>query len=468
MKHFKKVISLALVLAMMFTIVACGKSEVNSGVETTSDYTNMEERTIRIGTWYDIYYDSTCSAIEDDPHCIGSIADQMRFDVIKKIEEEYNVKVEYVNLTYDGSKESINTSILAGTPECDIYLVDLTMGVPAALNGLCTDLKTVVEEDADIVSENMILDYLDLGDGKACILKQVLGQNVVEATYPLGFNMQMIEENNLEDPRDLYEKGEWTWDKFIEYSQILTQDTDGDGVNDQYGFAGYANDTFENLMLSNGASIAATSEETLSTAETGEALQFVSDLYNVYGVAAPYVDDADVMRFVYRDGKVGFWPTAAWIHGESDDYDREGTKGSTLEFDTAFVQWPVGPSGDAETNAGKLTAGTYWIIPAGVEDPERVYNVFSALSNWYLGDISVRDDREAMDWWYSITSNKPEIQDENFNTMFAIGSTEQFDLWSSLGVEYDLPSLIDGSSTAAQFQETYKQEVQAALDAYFN
>lgn len=30
-------------------------------------------------------------------------------------------------------------------------------------------------------------------------------------------------------------QGEWTWDKFLEYCDILTQDTDGDGTIDQWG-----------------------------------------------------------------------------------------------------------------------------------------------------------------------------------------------------------------------------------------
>jgi len=51
--------------------------------------------------------------------------------------------------------------------------------------------------------------------------------------------------------------------------------------------------------------------------------------------------------------------------------------------------------------------------------------------------------------------------------MFDVGSRETFELWNNLGVEYDFTGLIDGSVTPAQFQETYKQQIQDALDAYF-
>ena len=456
-----RVFAAILALVMVFGLVA--------GIAVPSASADAEPRTITIGVWWDIYYDSTHESLESDPAYSGSISDQMRYDVVKIVEEKYNVKFEYVNMTYTGVKESINTSILAGTPDCDVYLCELSFGVPAAINGLAVDLKTVLPEDADVLSDQTILSYLDLGDGKACLMKQVLAQNAVEATYPLAFNVEMLEDNNLEDPRELYARGEWTWDKFVEYCQVLTQDTDGDGVTDQYGFDGFAKDVIGQLIMSNGAAIACGTTETLSSAATGEALQFLSDLYNTYNVAAPYTygDNGDVQRFRYRDGKCGFWPGAAWIASSNGDYDWDGSVGATLEFETAYVQWPVGPSGSFETNKGKFTAGSFWFIPQGVEDPEFVYNVFEEISNWYQNDIEIRDDQETMWWWYAVTAGDEDLQVENFNVMFDVGTREQFDLWDSLNVEMDLESLIRGDMTAAQIQETYRQEYQAALDAYF-
>lgn len=477
MTTLKKILAIVLALVMVLSLAACGGETTPKGTEPKDDNpqsTNPpapsgEKRKITIGTWWDFHYDSTHESPEDDPSYVGSVADQMRFDLVKLVEEKYNVEFQYVNLTYTGIKESINTSILAGTPECDVYLCDLTMGIPAALNGLAVDLKTVLPADADVLSDQKIMNYLDLGDGKVCLMKQVKGENVVEATYPLAFNVKMLADNNLEDPRELYKRGEWTWDKFVEYCQVLTQDTDGDGVNDQFGFTGFKEDVVSQLLMSNGASIASGTTEGLSSSATGEALQFYADLYNTHNVCAPYPaeDNGDVTRYQYRDGNIGFWPGAAWIAAANADYDWDGSVGSTLEFQTAFVHWPVGPSGNAETNKCKTTAGSFWFIPNGVKDPELVYNVFEDISNWYRDDVSIRDDKETMWWWYATTASDPDLQEENFQTMFDIGSREQFDVYQSLGVNWDLESLIFGNMTAAQFQETYRQEFQAAIDAYF-
>lgn len=491
MKNLKKFLALGLAAAMTLSMAACGKGGTttggnggnggNGGASATND-------DISLGTWWVQYYDST-QALEDAPDwqsnqdAEGDSAEtletkafnreiaQMKYANVDKIEQKYGVTFHWDNLTYAGVKESINTSILAGSPDCDIYLVDTGMALPAQMNGLALDLKTVLPEDADVFNEQKIISYLDMGDGKVCILMRQEAQKQVEATYPLGFNMQMLADNNLEDPRDLYERGEWTWDKFIEYCKALTQDTDGDGQIDQYGYCGYEVETLEQLVMSNGANIASGETETLSSAGVAEALQMMSDMYNVYNVCYPYDYEgnaSDSMRNQYTEGNIGFFPIAAWIASDNGDYDYDGSKGATLPFDTAYVRWPVGPSGNKDSNAGKnLTAGEFYIIPAGVVEPEKVYNVLYDMWNWFDGDTSIRDDKKALNWWYGVTAKTEELQNANFDVMKDCGANTTFDLWNSMGFDYDLQSLIKGETTPAQFQETYKQQVQDGLDAFY-
>lgn len=49
----------------------------------------------------------------------------------------------------------------------------------------------------------------------------------------IGYNMEMIENAGLEDPYDLWKRGEWTWDVFLDYAQKLTT---GEGTDKVYGF----------------------------------------------------------------------------------------------------------------------------------------------------------------------------------------------------------------------------------------
>ncbi len=511
MKNLKKFLALGLAAAMALSVAACGgkdntgdnnnggnnggnsgNSGSNGGGTTdNTDLAGTGDGNINIGSWWLMYYDSD-DAIEDSPDwqtaqpAEGDTEEkasekatnldvaERKFANVKTIEEKYGVTFTWDNLTYEGVQTSINTSILAGNPDCEIYLVEASMGVPAQANGLAIDLKTILPEDDDLFTTQTNMGYLDLGDGKACILYQIAGEGTVAGTYPLGFNMQLLEENNLEDPRELYKRGEWTWDKFIEYCQVLTQDTDGDGQIDQYGYCGYENETMEQLMMSNGASIATGTTETLSSAATGEALQMMYDMYNTYQIAYPYDFEgtpSDSMRIQYREGNIGFFPIAVWIANAGGDYGVE----DKLGFDTAYVRWPVGPSGNQDTNPGKnaVSGTTYFIIAAGCKNPVTAYHVLYDFFNWYEGDVSLRDNRDVMQWWYNENARIEELKNQNYDVMFDAGSKVVADFWLNIGVDYGtdagngLQQIIKGEMTPAQFQESFKQQVQDGLDAYF-
>lgn len=448
----KKFAALVLAIAMMLSVVSFASAE--------------EPRHILIGTTWDLYWDSTHEDIAANPYYTGTVADEMMFAKVAEVEAEWGVTFEYVNLLYAGAQESINTSIMAGTPDVDVYMIGLAIGAPAVANGYAVDLRDVLPADHPVITgEDEVLTYINVGNGAVSLLTNKNKENMVGSTYPLSFNLQMIEDANLEDPRDLVEAGEWTWDKFNEYIAALTQDVDGDGVTDIYGFGGWPADYMPLIVMSNGSNIAATATENLSSPEVAEALQFIQDMYlNGYAYPIPAENGWDICRFLYREGKVAFSPNAAWIMDSNKDYAFQNPDLPTLEFDMVFVPWPSGPSGDLETNAQKVTDSSCYMIPVGVEDPELVFNVLYDILNWFNDDLSIRDDDEALGWWYGVTAKDVDLQEYNFNVMYEMGQKQQLEMVNNLGFEMDLVGLCNGVYTVAQFQETYKQQVQDALD----
>ena len=470
MKKFKKVLAIGLSMAMLLGLAACGggdgagdtgsagsddgaSSTVASG--ETPRHEGSEPRTIRIGTWYDIYYDSTHKDIYDDPSVSDEELAQMNFDALKAVEEKYNVRIEYVNLTYDGIQESINTSVLAGKPDCDIYLTEPSFGIPAVVNGYATNLAEVLPADADILTDQNYLRTININGVDGTYFMCVVGGEAVPgSSYTLAFNKQMLEDAGLENPNDLYAKGEWTWDKWKEYLKALTKDTDGDGVTDVYGFGSRYDYLFEYLCMSNGTSVASSDTENLSSPEVGEVLDFIYNMYNVDHVANPWnADDWDYNQNAYTNGEVACWITQAWISNANEDQN--------LGFDEIWCPWPIGPSGNEETNARKNDiGGAAYIIPAGVEDPYLVYSVVQDYKDYYGDDFEQRDF--VNEWWHDSA-----LTEDNYDVMYYCGEKTGVDLWNSLGVDYQFPALLTGEMTAAQFQETNKQLVQSALDAMF-
>ena len=458
----KKFLALVLALLMLLSVASFAAAE--------------EPRHIIISTTWDIFYDSTHADVYVNPGYNGDLAEDMMFDVVKKVEEKWNVTFEFLNMTYSGSKESINTSIMAGTPDADVYMVGMAVAAPAIANGYAIDLRDILPEDHPILmGTDVVLSYADMGNGKVSLLIPNKKENMVANTNPLAFNLQMIEDANLEDPRDLVERGEWTWDKFVEYCQVLTKDLDGDGAIDVYGFGGWPEDYLTELLMSNGTYIAGTPKENLSSPEVAETLQFMQDLNLTYGVMHPIPDQNgwDVCRFLYRDQKVAFTPIAAWIMSNFDDYAYKKPEIAPLEFDMVFVPWPVGPSGNAETNASKTSQETGYMIPIGVEDPVFVLNVLYDILNWYGYDandpaaaeaaLEVRDNEEALGWWYGVTAKDIDLQEYNFNVMYEMGMKPQFEMVMNLGIGLEIKGLVNGEYTVAQYQEMFKQPIQDAI-----
>ena len=458
----KKFTALLLAMALVLSMVSIAVAE--------------EPRHIVIGTTWDIFYDSTHEDVYANPGYTGDLAQEMMFEKVRQVEEKWNVTFEFLNMTYSGSKESINTSIVAGSPDVDVYMVGMAVAAPAIANGYAVDLREILPADHPVLNgTDEVLSYVDVGNGDVSLLIANKKENMVADTKPLGFNLQMIEAANLEDPRDLVERGEWTWDKFIEYCQVLTQDLDGDGIIDVYGFGGWPEDYLSNLLMSNGTSIASSPRENLTSPEVAEVLQFLQDLNVTYGVMHPIPAENgwDICRYLYREGKVAFSPLAAWIMNSNNDYAYKHPEIAPLEFDMVFVPWPVGPSGDAETNAAKTTSATGYMIPMGVEDPLFVFNVLYDILNWYNYDptnpdsddeaLEIRDNDEALGWWYGVVAKDVEMQNYNFNIMYQMGLKQQFEMWNNLGVSMELTALINGEYTVAQYQEMFKQPVQDAI-----
>lgn len=475
MKTSKKVLALLMVLVMTLSLAACGKKTTTTSGDGTNTPTKeatkapdptaeptaepttepepaikhegSEPRVIKVGTWFDVFYDSRHTKPEDNPN-VGNVDEaQMAIDNMRVIEEKYNVKLEFVNLTWEGTMDSINTSIIAGKPACDIYMVDLQFGAPAVLGGLAQAIEDFIPETDDIFNDKTIMKSLNLfGNEKNYLFA---GNGIETGAIGLAYNATMIEALGLESPQDLYDRGEWTWEAFKKYLVASTKDTDNDGTTDVYGYGSVWTMTLPQLVMSNGGSIAGGAVEGLSSKPVVETLDLLYDMYNVSKTARPWnaADDGwnDNLN-AWKEGKVAFWATQHWIQS-----------GAEVEFDMSIVPWPVGPSGTAD-NATITAGGNWYMIPKGAEDPYLLYKVMYDWTNWFNGDLSYRDNTE---WAESCFDTA-----RDFEYIVAMGKKPTVDLWNSIGFDMGAPMLqiMNGEATVSQAVEVNKQTLQDILD----
>ena len=82
-------------------------------------------------------------------------------------------------------------------------------------------------------------------------------------------------------------------------------------------------------------------------------------------------------------------------------------------------------------------------------------------------DTALRDDPEELEWWYTTTSDKLDLQEWNFEIMKKMGEKTVVDFAGTVLEQMPLVEFINGEKTPAQLQEEYKQVVQDTLDQIF-
>jgi hypothetical protein len=406
-------------------------------------------RTIRIGTWFDMYYTSQHSSVFDNPSVSDIITAEIQLENMRRIEQQYNIRLEYVNLTWDGIQNSIITSIMAGRPDVDVYLTDLQFGIPAVFSNYAVSLESLGLESTDVFTDKTVMRNLNLGQPETYLFSSSVMNYI--PVYPLAFNLDMIRAANLENPQDLWDRGEWTWDVWQQYLIALT-----DTSRNIYGWSGYWTNMLEGLLFSNGATIASGPITTVTSTPVIEVFELIYNIYNFQRTARPWIESNwEINNYLYAEGRTGFWVTADWIMGE------QGGAHGNLPFEIGVVPWPVGPSGNQQLNFYGTTRGNWYMIPRGVENPRLVYDVMFDWLNWYDFDIELAQDLE----W----SMNQYATARNFDYAYMMSLNTGLDMWESLGLGdgFTMVPLMNGEVSASQYAEMVRPLIQIALDNFF-
>ena len=467
-KKITKLIALLLSAVMLLTMTACGntgngpetpsESEENENIKMLNEYfskypaVDLGGREIKIAMFYDMFYDSGDTKPEDNPQMTDMERGQLMIDNVRRIEKKYNCTITYLNPGGDAIKSSLNTSVVNGTPDYDVYLTQMDFALPLAVNGYFIDLSTFKGEHLDLNNGQNILDVEEIA-GTNCFF-QKSGMNVV-STY-LAYNAEMVEAAGLEDPNDLYARGEWTWEKFAEYCTALTQDTDNNGETDIYGYGGDLTWTLQEFLASNDVIlIGDDGKEQLTDPKVLETFKYLGELYSEKKVARPIVDDYYEGIHGWINKQSAFGATKMWVLQSNV---------KRIKFDYRIVPFPQGPSGTGE---GASTGfGDYFVIPRGVKDPEIVYQVLEEFFGYFADDLDLRDED-------MISLAEGCFQDEaDVETAFEIGTWGNGDVWFYVDSERYVPTIfsgvVSGEKTAAEVVESIKQLFQDEIDAIFN
>lgn len=442
---------LMLLTVLMLILAACGggdkKTTGHNGLNTENENNGNQEpeneeeqepeetydlggRVITIASHFDMQPEE------------GTEMGDLQVERWKEVEEKYNVSIEWIEVPYSEKVNQLTTTSLAGEPFADL----LQVGTLEAA-GLAQEDFIYALDDLINISETKMTDGVkDIGrvnpDGKVYLFGTLGSLGEGGGIY---YNKTMFEQAGLEDPYELQQKGEWTWEAMLNAAKTLT-------TGDQYGLSAEPFKLGSWLILSNDAQFldTETGEIKLDDPHTMEALEFMADLWNVHKVIKPNdrSSDWEDPPVFFNEGLVGMTTGMTWESSE----ERQNTS-----FDWGYVYFPKGPNAD---DYGALRdSGGGMVIPKGIEDPEIVYKIWEDMQIWEYE----REDQ--ISWFESIFKNE-----ESVNTATHMLDNVKVHLWTV----YNLAdafygffgSISSGEESPAQAVAKIKPEAQGRVDEF--
>ncbi|KQY84018.1 ABC transporter substrate-binding protein [Paenibacillus sp. Root52] len=399
--------------------------------EPAADVPNLNGRVIKVAAWWDL------------KPAGETASDKARLDKIAEVEKKYNVTIEFVNVPFEEYMNKFTTTALAGEPFADIVQMEYKSALPAVLKGQLLPVSEFTTSENNINQEaNLMTRFPSIaGNDYAFDSPTSIGLG-------LHYNRDLFKKLSLPDPQELYNNGEWNWDKFMELAKQATKDTDNDGKIDVYGYSGWAIDALRHFTAANGGTIVddGNSKEGLSDPKTIEAAEFIKRLYNVENVVKVKTGDKTNWEEsnTFKDGDVALFTAAEWQLGD-------------LTFAAGVVPIPNGPQGDKSvTYANNAAAAKF--IPKGVEDPKIVYQIYEETF-----DIPQIEEYPGQDYLESLYSDEKDIAMIREH-IAGTGRILLDDAYAGYPIGDYVNDIIKNNASVKATAEKYKAQAQAAVD----
>lgn len=171
--------------------------------------------------------------------------------------------------------------------------------------------------------------------------EDIIGVPFMMTTYTMYLNLDLFNEKGVSPPLD----GNWTYEDFVQSLKQLTFDSEGDGINDHYGFLSFIDPNYYNiwgLILSDGAKLMdfKKNQYAFHGEKAIKGLQKVIDLKYKYKVTPDYfgvLGERESWDMFSKDKKIAVYPTGSWAVKVLEDLQE---KGEGFNFDVA--NYPIG------------------------------------------------------------------------------------------------------------------------------
>ena len=312
------------------------------------------------------------------------------YDRWKAVEEFFNCKIEMI-WTGQYNYQDIVARMMAGDPvdivrlEGNIMQNMISLGLMQPLNEVWGPTQLDQFGFPDWIKQEFVFaNTLSTYNGK---IYATQAYDRDEGPYLSGnaflWNKSMFERAGLPSLYDIIEEDPdgWTWDKLFELAQILTQDTDGDGVIDQFGMG-------KRLTLRQGFTLLATNGGALTRDVDGrvvvtidepavvETVNFIRKCVEagVTTLSKPNAADDNIefqqgnIAFNFQHG-VEYWRGIEWWYTPE-----------LMQDDWGIAPFPKGPNGEGLVSARPVSDTFLVGVPISSRYyPQAMLALFTAL-----------------------------------------------------------------------------------------
>ena len=187
---------------------------------------------ITLLVWDDVEHEEFEIAYED---LSGDIVEQSLYDRNSKVEERLGLTLNFIRVNgnadnVSGFNSYVNNSVSINAREFDVIGTYSLTAAKCASNGY---LYNMLDDSCEYLNfeqpwwSELLLEQATFGDS-LYFASGDISRNALEMMYVCYANTALLAEFNLQNPQELVEPGEWTYDKFIEMCQGVYKD-DGDG-----------------------------------------------------------------------------------------------------------------------------------------------------------------------------------------------------------------------------------------------
>lgn len=197
------------------------------------------------------------------------------------------------------------------------------------------DLEDIIAKDP----EYKLSDYYPLSVEECRVKGRLQGINVLFGGGIMFYNKKILAEEGLEDPYELWKRGEWNYDKVLEYAKKCTQ-FDSTGRPIQFGINMPPMPFYIGVLQAFGGKLLSDDlqKSALTSPESIQAMQWISDLRWKHK-CSPTPSQSANSAFSFETGKLAL---AFDYVGMSSRYREMITR-----FDWDICPMPMGPKGDS-------------------------------------------------------------------------------------------------------------------------